>query len=365
MLEFLLVHGFAEFGQRGHGIHEDGSAAFLHLEQHQMVTQAGRGNGRGAVRRVAFQFGLGGIAAGKGFAQAIEGLGLEQQEPGAHRAVTVFEAGRGETVFHHGQFGTHLHAHGIGGTGVPDRVPGAAFAFTHRTGLVDVHGAAAGHHHGFAFDDVNFVFADRETHGAGDLVFDIGIQQQLDDEATLDDVVFAQGQLGGFRYDAFVGLTVDHDLPFTGADRLGAGFQGAHGLAFFTVQVFPLFGFFPDRQTPFFEQVDRVIDMAAEAVNQVFAHYTHQVVAHHADIVFHRVFTDKGIDGGKPLGHSAGAFHGGFVAQQDGLVVAQPFFNFKRGTAGCHTAAYDQNVDFTLLDFRIPYRLEFTQWLIR
>ena len=342
-----------------------GPAAFFHFDQHQVVTQAGRGNGGRAVGRIFLQLGLGGIAAGIGFAQTVEGFGLEKQEPGTHRAVTVFEAGRGETVFHHGQFGANLHGHGVGGTGVPYRIPGAPFAFTHRTRLIDIDRAATGDHHGLAFNDVDFVLTYREANSAGNLVVDIGVQEKLNDEAAFDDVVIAEGFFSRFRHDPFVGLTVDHDLPFTGADRLGAGFQGAHGLAFFTVQVFAVFGFFPDRQAPFFEQMHGVVHVAAQIEDQVFTHDAHEVVADHADIVFRSIFTNIGVDGGKALGYGTGAFHGGFVAQENGLVVAQPFFNFERRTAGCHTAAYDQNVNFTLLDFRIPYGFEFACGYIR
>jgi hypothetical protein len=86
VLEFLLVHGgLPKIGQRGDGVHDDGAAAFLHLEQHQVVAQTGRGDGSGAVRRVVFQLCLGGVAAGEVFAQTVEGFGLEQQEPGTNR----------------------------------------------------------------------------------------------------------------------------------------------------------------------------------------------------------------------------------------------------------------------------------------
>jgi hypothetical protein len=176
--------------------------------------------------------------------------------------------------------------HGVGGTGVPYRIPGAAFTFTDRTGLVDIHRAAAGNHHGFAFDDVDFVFTDGETNGAGDLIGHVGVQQQFNDEAALDDVVVAQASLGGFGNDPLVGFAVDHDLPFTGTDRLGAAFEGAHFLAFFAVEVFAFFGFFPDRQSPLFEQMDGIVHVAAQVEDQVFADDAHQVVADHADVVF-------------------------------------------------------------------------------
>ena len=352
-------------GQRGHGVHHDGAAAFFHFEQHQVVTQAGRGNGGRAVRRVFFQLGLGGITGGKVFAQTVEGFGFEQQEPGTHRAVTVFKAGRRETVFHHGQFGTDLHGHGVGGTGVPYGIPGPAFTFTNRTGLVDVHRAAAGNHHGLAFDDVDDVLAYGETDGAGDLVGHLGIHQQFDDEAALDDVVIAYGQLGGFGDDALVGLTVDHDLPFTGTDRFGAGLQGPHFLTLIAVQVLAVFGFLPDGQAPLFKQVNGIVDIAAQIEDQVFTDQTHQVVAHHAHIVFGSIFANVGVDGGQTLSNGTGSFHGGLVAQQNALAVFHPFFNFKCGTAGSHTTTDDENVNFFFDDFGIPHGLEFTHRFIR
>ena len=115
MLEFFLVHGFAEFGQRAYCVHDDGTAAFFHLKQHQVVTQTGRGDGGSSVGSIFFKFSLGSIAACKSFTKTIEGLSFEQEEPCAHRTVTVFETGRGETVFHHGQLCTDSHTHSVGG----------------------------------------------------------------------------------------------------------------------------------------------------------------------------------------------------------------------------------------------------------
>ena len=86
VLEFFLVHGLAQSGQSGHGVHHDGTAALFHFEQHEVVTQAGGGNGCGAVRRIAFQLCFGRVAGGEVFAQTVEGFGFEQQEPGTNRA---------------------------------------------------------------------------------------------------------------------------------------------------------------------------------------------------------------------------------------------------------------------------------------
>ena len=140
-----------------------------------MVTQTGRRNGSRAIRRVSLKFGFCGITAHVAFTQTVKCFGLEEQEPGTHRTVTVFITRRGETVFHHGKLGTDLHAHGIGGAGIPDRIPGASLTFTDAAGLVDVHGAAAGNHHGVAFNDVDFVFTNGKTDCAGDPVLFIGV----------------------------------------------------------------------------------------------------------------------------------------------------------------------------------------------
>ena len=217
VLEFLLVHGLAEFGQGAHCIHHNGSATFFHLKEHQMVPQTGRCDGRGSVRRIFFQLGLGGITAGKILTQTVKGFGFEQQEPGAHRTITVFKTGRGEAVFHHGQLGTDFHAQGIGGTGVPDRIPGTAFALTDAAGLVYIDGSTAGYQHGLALDDEHFVFTDGETDRTGNLVFVVGIQQQFDDENPFENIFFANGKFGSFGNDPFVRFAVDHDLPFARA----------------------------------------------------------------------------------------------------------------------------------------------------
>ena len=77
-------------------------------------------------------------------AEGVGGLGLEEQEPGADRAVAVLEAGGHEAVLHQGHLGAGLDAEGVAGAGVPDRVPGAALAFLGRPGPEDVDRAAGG-----------------------------------------------------------------------------------------------------------------------------------------------------------------------------------------------------------------------------
>ena len=124
------------------GVHVDRAAAFLHLLQHQVVAQAGGGNGGLPVGRVVVQHLL--VLGHVVFAVGVGGLGLEQQEPGADRAVAVLEAGRHEAVFHHGHLGAGLGGHRVGRTGVPHRVPGAARAFADGARTEQVHAAAGG-----------------------------------------------------------------------------------------------------------------------------------------------------------------------------------------------------------------------------
>jgi hypothetical protein len=236
--------------------------------------------------------------------------------------------------------------------------------YADRTGLVDVHSAAAGDHSGFAFDDVDFVLAQGETDGTGDLVLDVGVQQKLHDEATLKDVVLADGFLGGFGNDSLVGLAVDHDLPLTGADRLGTALQRSHLLAFLAVQVLSVFGLLPYGKSPFLEQMDGIIDVAAQVEDQVFPDDSHQVVADHADVIVGGVGTDVGIDGGKALRNSATSFHRRFVAKQDRLILGQPFFDLEGRAASSHAATHDQDVNFTLFYFGILNRLKFTHNLV-
>jgi hypothetical protein len=292
-------------------------------------------------------------------------LALKEQEPGADRAVSVLEPGRGETVFHHGKLGADLGPEVIGGAGVPHRVPGAALALADRPRLVDVDRAAAGDHAGLALEDVDLVLAHREADRARDLVGLVLVQEQLDDEDALEDVGVPDGFLGGLGDDPLVGLAVDHDLPLAGADRLRPGLQGPHLLALDAVQGLAGLVLLPDRQPPLLEQPHRVVDVAAEVEDQVFADDAHQVVADHADIVVRAVLADVGVDGRKPLGHGAGALHGRFVHQHDGLARLDPFFDFKRRAASGHAAADDEDVHLFLDDFRILDGLEFTLGFIR
>ena len=364
---FLLFFGQGgEGGQQGGlGVHVNGAAAFAHFTKHHVVTQAGGDHVALGVAAIFVRLQHGAVGGAVVFALAVGGFGLEQQEPGAHRAVTVLEAGGHEAVFHHGHFGADLSAHGVGGTGVPHGVPGAAHAFTGGTGTVHVNGTAGGHHDGVGFEDVHFVGAQVEAHGTGDAVGGVLVEQQLHDEDTLHDTVFTQGILGGFGHDALVGFAVDHDLPAAGADGIVAVAQAlAGGLGGGAVHVVAVFVLDPAGQAPLFEQMHGVVNVAAHVEDQVFADQTHKVGADHADVIVGGVFAEVGVDGGQALGHGAGALEGGLVAQHHfQTVFVAPAHGFESRTAGAHTAAHDQQVDVMFLHFRFSNGNAFHRFL--
>ena len=368
LLDFLLVLAggtlcIQEGVESDLGGHVDRAAASLQLVEHQVVTQTGRGDRGGAVRHELLELALCIRAVGVELAQAVLHLGLEQQEPGADRTVPILEAGGGEAVFHHGQGCTDLGTHGVGGTGVPYRVPSATLALTGGPGTEDVDRAAAGDQGSLALVDMHLVLAGGETDGTGDGVLFVLVKQHLDDEHALMHVGLAQGLLGGLGNDALVGLTVDHDLPLTGTNRHTAFTQGLGRLG--TVQVAAVVGTLPDRQTPLLEQLDRLVNVTTEVINEVFANNAHQVVADHLDIVFDGVLTDVGVDGGKTLGNGAGALEGGLVHQDDFHALGGPLVDLERRAACSHTAANDQHIALMLYDFRIDNGSKLAFRLIR
>ena len=136
--------------------------------------------------------------------ESVGGRRLEEQEPGAHRAVAILEPGGDETTFHLGQLSAHLGHHGVVGAGVPGRIPGTTQSLAHGARSEDVHGATAHAADGLGLDEIDLVLADAEACGPGDPVGVIGVGEQLDDEQTLNDVVHAQGVLGGLGHDYLV-----------------------------------------------------------------------------------------------------------------------------------------------------------------
>src|SRR5690606_15459645 len=133
--------------------------------------------------------------------------------------------------FHHGQLGAGLGGHGVGGTGVPHRVPGTAGTFTHGARTEDVHATAGGQQDGLGLVDVDGVVASGETDGASDAGRVVLVVNQLHDEHALLDAIQAQRLLGGFSDDPLVGFAVDHDLPLAGTHGLAAVLQGRQAFA--------------------------------------------------------------------------------------------------------------------------------------
>src|SRR5512139_534712 len=357
VLHFARGQGLAQLGEGGHGVHVDGAAAFLHFLQHQVVAQARCGNGCLPVGGVVVQQFL--VLHHVDFAVGVDGLGLEQQEPGADRAVAVLEAGGNEAVFHHGQLGAGLGSHRVGAARVPYRVPGTAGAFTDGARTEDVHAATGSQQDRLGLVDVDLVVASREADGPGDAVGVVLVVDQLDDEDALLDAVHAERLLGGFGNDPLVGLAVDHDLPFAGTHRLAAVLQ--RGQALRAVVALAVLVGFPDRQAPFLEQVHGVVDVAAEVVGEVVAGDAHQVVGDHAGVVGGILLgADVGVDRGQALRHGAGAIHRGLVDQLDleihaelGLGGVGPAHDFVTGAAASHATADQEDVEILLDNFGI------------
>ncbi len=161
VLDLLRRHRLAQLGERADGVHVDRAATFLHLLQHQVIAQAGRGHGRLSVRRIVVEQRL--VLDHVVFAVGVGGLGLEQQEPCAHRPVAVLEARRHEAVLHHRHLGAGFGRHRVGRTRVPHRIPRAARAFAHRARAEQVHAAAGGEQDRLGLVDVDRVLAHRKA----------------------------------------------------------------------------------------------------------------------------------------------------------------------------------------------------------
>src|SRR5665811_1026750 len=359
----FLAQGFGQLRHGLVGVHHDGAAAFPHFDHSRVIPEAGaRGIG---ITGVLFLDPVP-VSGHVIFAVGVGGLGLEEQEPGADRAVTVLKPGGDETVFHQDHLGADFGGHGIGGAGVPYGVPGTTLAFTHRPGPEDIDHTAAGDDHGLAFEHVGLLLTHAETHRAADPVGVFLVGEQFDDEDALVDVVHPQGVLGGFGHDHLVGITVDHALPTPGADAHPAvrqpgnafvfGDLAVHGVAFFV--------FFPDGQTPIFKVLHGLVDVGADAVDQVFPDDAHEVGAHHVHIVGYFVFrTDVGVDGGQTHSYRTGAIHGGFVHQGDLQPGGfRPGGSFNRGAAARHPTAYQQQIGFDGFYYGFRTKRPFTKF---
>ena len=150
-----------------------------------MVTQTGWCYGSGSIGRIFLKLCLSGIAGTIVFTQAVKCFGLKQEEPCTYRTIAIFKTGRGETIFHHGKLGSHLHAHIVGRTCIPHRIPCTALTFTNAAWLINVNRTTACNHRGFTFDNVYFVFTDGKTDSACNLVFSICIKEKLNNKTAL------------------------------------------------------------------------------------------------------------------------------------------------------------------------------------
>ncbi len=119
-----------------HRHHMYGAAAGIHFADDAMVAQAGRDRPMGQVRGFRIEIFLAdhflqlGEPLGLVFlAQTILRIGLQVQEIGADRAVTVLEPRQHDAIFHLGHLGAGVDHQPVGRGGRPGRVPGAAGTF--------------------------------------------------------------------------------------------------------------------------------------------------------------------------------------------------------------------------------------------
>ena len=162
--------------------------------------------------------------------------------------------------------------------------------------------------------------------------------------------------MASFSNDALVGLTVDHDLPAAGTDRVRTGADGqAFGLGLGAVEVLAVF-LDPNGETPFFEQMDGIINVAAQVEDQVFADDAHEVGADHADVIVDIVVTAVGVDGGQALCNGTGTLESSLVAEfngDGGIDFLNPTHSFESGTAVTHATADQQDINAFFDDFRL------------
>ena len=353
MLDLLGRHLLAQSLHRGRRIHQDRAAALLHLLQHRVVAQARGDDERLVIRSVLLQHLL--VLDDVVLAERVRRLRLEEQEPGADRAVAVLEAGRHEAVLHHGQLSTDLCRHGIGRARVPHRIPHAAHALACGARTEHVHRAAGDIEDRLGLEHVELVLAHREADGTRDPVGIVGIAQVLHDEHALIDVLHAERLLGGLRDDGLVALAVDHDLPAARADRLAAVLQrlAAGLLPAGAVDAAAALHLLPDRKAPLLEQMDRVVDVTADVVDQIVTGDAHEVGRHVAAIVLRRVLAQVGVDSREAHRHRTGAVHRRLVHERDLDVAARPTLGLEGRAARGHAATDDQDVGFMLDDFGI------------
>ena len=308
------------------GDHADRAAASLELFEERVVSEAGRY--RMPVNVVPDQF-LGVVVPGGlvFIAVGVFGVGLQMQEVGTDRTVTVLEAGQNDAVLHLRHLGADQNRQRVRRGAAPRRIPCPAHALTNRARLVDVRRAAGGDDHGLGAEHVEITRADIETNGAGNPVGLGLVHQQVRHHDAV--VNFGGGLARGLGDDRLVAFAVNHDLP----------------LAF--AQIAPGFRVFHDRQAPLLELVHRGVDMPGDVVAQVLAHEAHEVVASVADMVFGLVLiplhAHVAVDRVQALGDRAAALDIRFFDADD-IQVAAPIPGFVSGAATGHAAADNEHI---------------------
>ena len=124
-----------------------------------------------------------------------------------------------------------------------------------------MNGTACANNTGLELENIYFRIPDTEPDGTGHLVFIIFIQQQANDKYTLNDIVHTDGVLSGFRYDGFIGFTVDHQLPTALMDIIAIRIR-------------------PNRQTKPFEHVNRSVDVSGNIHDQIVSAKPHQILSY-------------------------------------------------------------------------------------
>ena len=167
-----------------------------------------------------------------------------------------------------------------------------------------------------------------ETHSTGNAVLLGIVHQQMGNADTVEH--FVSRLFRGFRDNWLVRFTVDHDLPapFT---LVGARLRVAH-----------------QRQTPFFEQVHRRIDVTRHIERQVFTNHAHQVDSRIAYVVFRVVLPETSshvaVDRIKTLCHRPGTVDVRLLSDND-LFALAPISGLKGCAGPTEAGPADQDVD--------------------
>ncbi len=256
------------------------------------------------------------------------------QEVGADGTVAILETGQDDAILHLRHLGADFDRQRIGGRTAPRRVPGAAHALPHGSGLIDVRCATGRDDHGFCAEHVEVAGAHVEADGARHAVFVALVREKVRNHDAVVDL--GGGLARGLGYDRLVALAVDHDLPFA-----------------FTL-ITPRFRVAHDRQAPFLELVHRRVHVPRDVVAQVLTHEAHQVIAGVTYVVLWLVLVPLhahvAVDRIQALGNRAAALDICFFDAHD-LEVAAPVPGLVGGAATGHPAADDENVGIYVYRF--------------